>query len=181
MRAKVKIAAEIAFWNVDIIDAPAYVGPDKNVHINKMFKTAAEYVAKTYRVPWLWIEPDCAPLKPDWLEQISESHFKQAKRYSGSYLMAGGNLFLARIAVYPPDAINDLSGALAGNTAFNMGSGGSVIPKSTKTRLVQETSYTDETVKINENAVLLHHDKNAVLISKFRDEIEKAASSKGKK
>ncbi len=177
MREKVRLAAEVAFETVDVINAPAFVGPDKNVHVNRMVKTAAEHVAKTYRVPWLWIEPDCVPLAPDWLEQITAAHYAQPKRYSGSYLMSGGNLFLARVAVYPPDAINDLSGALAANAPFNMASGAVVIPKSTKTYLVQETAYLDEGVTLRENAVMLHHDKGGILMNKNREAFEELAAA----
>ena len=176
---KVRVAAEVAFQQVDLLTVPAVVGPDKNIHVNRMFQTAATYIAKTYRVPWLWLEPDCVPVKVDWLETIAEAHYDQPKRYSGSWLM-GKHLFLARVAVYPPDAITDF---VAGNAPFNMANGEAVIPKSTKTRLVQECAVMDADFVPKEGVVLLHHDKNGMMMETLREKFEQLAlkPSKGKK
>lgn len=179
MREKVKIAADVAFESVEIITAPAVPGPDKNIRINRIFAAAAEHVQKHYRAPWFWLEPDCAPLKAGWFDDIEDAYFNQPKRYFGPWLMSR-ELFLHRVSVYPPDAYNDLSGYLTQNSPFNWIAGAKVIPASTKTRLIIEVAFTDESVKYNESAVLLHHDKNGILINRLRPEFEAAANRKKK-
>lgn len=168
--ARVKIAAEVAFKYVDFVKAPAVAGYNPYQRINYQFRAAAAYVAKTYRLPWLWLEPDAVPLRTSWLEAIALAHYQQPKRYSGSWLKSR-DLFLARIAVYPPDAFSDLETFFTGPDPFNWSAGSTVIPKSTKTRLVQETVYT-EGMAIAETAVLLHHDKNAVKLTELRDQLD---------
>jgi hypothetical protein len=177
MEARVKLAAEVAFDHVEIIKAPPVADFSKNLRVNTQFKTAAEHVAKTYRVPWLWLEPDAVPLKPGWLETIASAHYDQPKRYSGSWLMSK-DLFLARIAVYPADAINDLAPFLNGHEQFNRAAGSVIIPKSTKTRLVQEVVYSGEDVKVAETAVMLHKDPNAILLTSLRERFEQVEKKK---
>ena len=176
---KVRAAAEVAFENVDFITVPATVDPNKNIHINRMFHTIATHISKTYRTPFLWLEPDCVPIDEDWFDKISAKHYEQTKRYSGSWLM-GRHLFQARVSVYPPDAINDF---VAGNAPFNMLNGESVVAKSTKTRLVQESHVTDPAFQANEGVVLIHHDKGGILIETLREKFERLATkpAKGKK
>ena len=177
MREKVRLAATVAFETVEIVSAPAVVSADKNTHINHLFRTAAAHIAKTYRVPWLWLEPDAVPLKAGWLKAIADAHYAQPKRYSGSWLKSA-DLFMARIAVYPPDAITDLAEYLKPGVIFNMSAGNAIVPRSTKTRLVQEVAFYDETAKINPEAVVLHSDKQAVLLTQLRNLAEQAATRK---
>ena len=179
MRTKVELAAKVAFETVEVVSAPAIISQNKHTHVNTLFRAAAETVSKRYRIPWLWLEPDAVPLKANWLKAITEAHYAQPRRYSGSWLKAT-DLFLARIAVYPPDAIGDLDEFLKPNMNFNMSAGTKIIPASTKTRMCQELAYYEESTTLNPEAVILHSDKRAVLLTKLRDEIEQAAKPKKK-
>jgi hypothetical protein len=177
MRAKVELAAQVAFETVDVVSAPAVVSQKKNVHVNLLFLTAAETVSKRFTIPWLWLEPDAVPLKVGWLKAITDAHYSQPKRYSGSW-MKGNGIFLARVAVYPPNAINDLIPFMNDNSMFNMNAGQVIIPASTKTRLVQEVSIWEESTTITPEAVVLHHDKSAVLMTSLREKMEQSETRK---
>lgn len=183
LRAKVKMAAQVAFTHVDQIDVPKTVDPNKNIHVNRAFQTACLHIAKTYRTPWLWLEPDCVPLKYGWLDEIAESHYSQAKRYSGPWkatMIEGriGQVFLNRVAVYPPDAISDLEAPLKSNGQFNLLAGPVVHPKSTKTAVIEDVAITDEGTKLKAATVLVHGDKQGILMSNLREKFEQAASKK---
>lgn len=183
MRTKVELAAKVAFAGVELIQAPKIVDPNKNVHINRMFKTAAEHVISTYRTPFLWLEPDCVPMKHGWLETIVDSHYEQAKRYSGPWQKvntADGVIFLSRVAVYPPDTMRELSAPLATQMAFNIAAGPVVVPKSTKTNVIQQVAIQDESAKVLPSTVLAHSDKQGILMAGMRDRFEQAASGKKK-
>lgn len=177
MEAKVRIAAEVTFETVDSVRGQRILGPDKNIHINALFKAAAEHVQKNFRLPWLWLEPDCAPVDEKWFDKITKTYYSHPKRYMGSW-MKGTDLFLARVGVYPSDAYGDLAGALTQTAPFNIAAGASIIPQSTKTYLVHEVNYNDDSVKVRDGSVLVHHDKNAILINKQREFFEQRASKK---
>ena len=177
MRAKVELAAQVAFETVDVVSAPAIVSKNKNTHVNALFRVAAETVSKRFTLPWLWLEPDAVPLKAGWLKAITDAYYSQPKRYSGSWMKAS-ELFLARVSVYPHDAINDLAPYLDDHGIFNMNAGMSIIPASTKTRLCQEVAIYEESTTINPEAVILHHDKSAVLLTSLREKMEQSETRK---
>ncbi len=180
MQAKVEVAAKVAFEGVDVILAPKKVDPNKNVHVNLLFKTAADHIAASYRTPFLWLEPDCVPLKYGWLDKLAEAHFDQPKRYSGPWkkVMTDGTLFLNRVAVYPPDCIKDLTAPLGTQGQFNLVAGPVVIPKATKSSLIQELAFADESTTVLPSAVLLHADKQGFVMNQLRDKFEQAAKKK---
>lgn len=180
MKHKVELAAQVAFEHVHTITAPKLVDPNKNVMVNALFKLAAEYVGATYRLPWLWLEPDCVPLKYGWLEKLAEAYDEQPKRYAGPWksVTTTGMIFLNRIAIYPPDAIADLASAFTGGGQFSITAGPVVHPKSTKLKLIQEVAITDESTPVEAGTVLVHSDKQGVLMNTLRDKFEQAAKKK---
>jgi hypothetical protein len=171
LEARVRIAAQVAFEQVDLHRVRLTAGNNKTAAVNAQFRAAAEYVSKTYRLPWVWLEPDAVPLKAGWLQAMASAYYGQAKRFCGSWLKSN-NLFLARIAIYPPDAFADLAGFCGDKTPFNMVGGDFIIPRSTKTSLVQECGGYHEGVAVREGAVLLHADKAGVKLSELRDKLE---------
>jgi len=181
MKAKVELAAKVAFEGVELITVPKMTDPNKNLHINNMFKTAAGHVIGTYRTPFLWLEPDCVPVKHGWLEAVAESHFNQAKRYSGPWqklMTAEPVIFLNRIAVYPPDCLRELTAPLGTQMAFNINAGPIVAPKSTKTAVIQQVAITDESAKVLPTTYIAHSDKQGILMAALRERFESAASKK---
>jgi hypothetical protein len=159
-QVKVKCAAEVAFEHVELSVAPEISSSSKVDRIKHLFRFAADYIIKNYRLSWLWLEPDCVPLKKDWLEQLASAYESQPKRYLGAYMkMADDKFFLARISVYPTDTIKDLAASTP------------LVSLATKTRLTQEIKYNHGTDldKIREDAILLHSDKSGQLIKHLRE------------
>jgi len=177
MREKVKIAAEVAFESVELIQAPVVVSPDKNLRINRTFMAAAEHIAKAYRMPWFWMEPDCVPLAKNWFDKITDKYFDQPKRYAGSFFLtkdaAGKDAFMmARVSCYPTNAIDDLKSFLSIQSPFHVTSGLAITPRATKTRLVQEAPVKDEYFNPMEGVVMVHGDKHSILLAKLREQLE---------
>jgi hypothetical protein len=177
---KTKIAAEVAFETVDITYVPNIATGNKNQHINKMFTVAAELVSSNYRCPWVWLEPDATPVQSDWIEKFESAYEGQVKRYLGPWLknQENGEVYLGRIAVYPPDAIEDIKGFLNSPKVHNIAAGDTIKQRSTKSYLVQEVAIVDENTKVSENAVVVHPDKNSILKAKMRDELDAAPKKK---
>lgn len=144
LKTKVKLAAEVAFAETYM----AQLAQSVDVLI-----ASSRIIAKSFKQEWLWLEPDCVPLVKGWREKLREAYDIQARKYLGPHLKnATGDMFLSRIAVYPVDAVNELS------------SRESLFPMSNKTRLIQELQFDGDESKIRKDAVLLHGDKTGKLI-----------------
>lgn len=86
---------------------------------NSLFHAAAKYIHNSgsgFRASWLWLEPDAIPLKPSWLEAISEEDRIiedgiKGHAYIGHIYSNSDPRFPKRImsgvAVYPSDAYED--------------------------------------------------------------------------
>jgi len=145
MKLKVKLAAEVAFENVNL--AVTRANP---------FSETVKLVSQNYKSPWLWLEPDCVPLKKDWLDQLEAAYDVQAKKYMGAYYKNdSGQVFLARQSVYPANAGSD------------RGDDSDVATYSTKCRLIQIGKYEGVT-KLRPDAVLFCSDKTGALINDLR-------------
>jgi hypothetical protein len=173
---KAKIAAEVAFSTVDMVMVPNISASNKNQRINRMMSSASEHVKRHFRLPWLWLEPDATPVKRDWLEKMADAYYAQPKKYAGSWFknQENGEILLARIAIYPPDAHDDLNKLFLGNKAFNVEGGKSISQRSTKLSLVQEVAINSESDKVSENVVLVHPDKHSIMKARMRDRFETA-------
>jgi hypothetical protein len=51
---------------------------------NHMFHLAADYAANHARVPFFWIEPDCAPMREGWLDAIEAEYQAMRKAFMGT-------------------------------------------------------------------------------------------------
>ena len=51
---------------------------------NAMWRLAAGYVKDHARCPWLWLEPDCVPIRPGWLDQINAQYLSAKKAFMGT-------------------------------------------------------------------------------------------------
>ena len=175
MQTKIRIAAEVAFGSVELFVAPPTERVGKIENTNHLFKSAVEYIASHYKTAWLWVEPDCVPIKPDWITELSLAYNSQPKRFMGSYLKFNvrdeEKRCLARTSIYPPDAIRDLIHFCNGTVSFSAMAGETIVARSTKSLLIQQIQYDHEKDynKIRENAVLLHSDKSGKLIKHYMD------------
>ena len=78
---------------------------------NLMFREACRLVRTRYPLPFLWLEPDCVPLKPGWLDRISDEYRACKKPFLGHLQHQTANPalpadYMPGCSVYPPNAEN---------------------------------------------------------------------------
>ena len=75
---------------------------------NQMFYNASRQVQECYRLPFLWLEPDCVPLKRMWLEELTKEYNASPKRFLGQFTRQGPELtaryYLPACSVLPNNA-----------------------------------------------------------------------------
>ncbi len=174
MRAKLRICAELAFEGVSEFQAkPCGKGlkATKVENCNDMLQQTAQYVAHGFRWPWFCLEPDAVPLVPDWIEQLSKAYSDQPKKFMGPHMRRkvqnGEELFLGRTSVYPTSAFSEFKDYKS-PMPIEWEAGRNIIPRSTKTRLIQQGVF-DESTVIRPDAVVFHSDKTGALISQLRE------------
>lgn len=170
-RDKVRISAEVTFKSVTLLyQTPTLEKePDKNTVVGRLMIQAATHINRSYKSPWLWLEPDALPLKSGWQEKIEETYNSQPMRYINSHMKQvdkdGNDIFsISRMGVYPNDAIKDFEAA----AKEKMGLEYYCVSMSAKCRLFHhlEIKSVDDEAKLRPDAVLAHHDKLAVLVDK---------------
>lgn len=81
---------------------------------NSLFLAAATYISQAWPQPWLLLEPDCVPLKPDWLDQIETAYKVSNSVFMGCVYSGIGSengtpmRAMSGVAVYPADALDRL-------------------------------------------------------------------------
>ena len=160
-RDKLRITAEVTFKHVVTASPRIEPNDDKRQIVASMLRSAALNVSSSFRVPWLWLEPDCTPLKSSWLKDISTAYESQPMKYMGGHLKYGEAIALNRIAVYPNDATNDFKESQAADIPFEF----FVVNKSSKSRLFQEAKIveTSDIGVVRPDALIVHKDKTGVL------------------
>ncbi len=183
---KLRIAAEVAFESVELLAVPwpAVAHTSKTEAVNYLWWSAATHAARCYQWPFLWMEPDCVPLLAEsWLTALERAYYQQPKRYLGSILASqdGKTRSLSRVAIYPRGAGGEFKEFCAGKVPFEMAAASMIVPRAEKTKLLQQLAFTAETDRklIRDNAVLLHSDKQAVLLSALIDEASKPKPDDG--
>lgn len=85
--------------------------PDEHWPIgpNLMFRHASERVYTHYKSPFLWMEPDCVPMKQGWLEAIQNEYATCQGQFMGNVRRQTSNpslpeVYLPGCSVYPVDA-----------------------------------------------------------------------------
>jgi hypothetical protein len=178
LQVKVKLAAEVAFVHVEGFKAAGEIG-DKITGSNRLFKAAAQIVANGYSAPWVMLEPDCVPLKRGWLNELQSAYLAQPKRFFGPHakFMVGDQekTCLVRTAVYPNNAVVDVSPYCDSLAPFNQLAAEVIVARSTKGRIIQqlEVRGKEDLDKIRPDAVLLHSDKTGQTIEAIRQIIAK--------
>lgn len=184
---KVQLAAEVAFESVTMCPnsnpAPA---PTKFEGTNRAFLSAATFINANFKWPFLFLEPDCVPLQSHWLESLAESYRAQPKRYMGPIMKyvtpdKTEKLFLARVAVYPTDAVNDLKQYCGTPQEFSLMAGDNLVKMASKSQLFQQMQYKDaaDKTKLRPDTVLLHGDKKGQLMTMLRGELKPAPVANG--
>jgi hypothetical protein len=174
MKTKIQISAEVTFETSSMIEIGAWSKPSviKPQKTNEIFEFAAKYIHEHSDWPFLWLEPDCAPLKAGWLDTLTAAYFNQPKKFFGSFMqfkLKRGDeeikkICMARVGIYPNDAADIMKLDFNSITPFEFPTCDRVIPKATKTWLIQQSNYRLATDKIKGESVLLHSDKNGLLL-----------------
>jgi hypothetical protein len=165
---------------------------------NMMFLQVAHQIQDQYRWPFFWMEPDCVPIVPDWLEQLENNYHECPKRFMGPLITQDKDPALPKIhltgcSIYPPDCYDIFEGIetiKSGQQAWDIGGAELVVPKSAHTKLIQHywglpelppafvKSRTPDAPKnfltldfLKPEAVIFHRDKTHSLMPLLRSRI----------
>lgn len=112
---------------------------------NFMFHNASQVVQDRYRLPWLWLEPDCVPMRPEWLSELSAEYAVCPKQFMGTMATVAlspdlPEQHMSGVAVYPPNAHSIMKEACASDIAFDYASSAAVLGRhrAWETKLIHE-------------------------------------------
>jgi hypothetical protein len=167
MRERLKVSAELAFSEVDVLELRQLADPKspKTAHTNSALRQVAQYVSESYRWPYLWLEPDCTPIKADWYLLLEKAVRENPRHYLGNRMKAqfktGDIQFMARVGVYAPKAISEPSSA----RPIELEMGPRLAPALTRTSLIQHlpVATPQDLEKIKPGVALVHGDKLGLL------------------
>ena len=153
-----------------ILIDPCPMGHKWPLGANWAFMQAAKKVHTAYKVPFLWLEPDCAPTKKGWLEALDKEYAEAGKTYMGSMMTNKPPLPVRGmwgIAVYHHDVYGVFMAKSARkiNIAFDVTMADTLVPQAHDTKLIQcinGPGRVPQRVKpehIQPETVLLHQDK----------------------
>lgn len=99
---------------------------------NQMFVFASKHVEEAYRLPFLWLEPDCVPLSGDWLDRIADAYERCPQRFMGPLVFNTDQpglppVHLSGCSVYPNDAYSIMEAQCRGEQAFDIASADTVV------------------------------------------------------
>ncbi len=199
-REWIRLSAENCFSTVESIEFQEGT-PPKGLRwpiwrywANQMFLLAANHIGENCRLPFLWLEADATPTKAGWLDEIANAYYSQPKRFMGPIILNQSadrpaywpERHMAGVAVYPMTAVNVLRKWCGPETTWDLGGGPDVVPKASKTRLIQHFygvseaeawSFKCDDGRIvgqggfspREDAVLFHRCKDGSLIKCLRE------------
>lgn len=128
--------AEKAFQRVDICSLPAHV-EGWIAGSNALFRLAAEKACER-KTPFLFVEADAVPLKPDWLDQLADAYQRSGKPFMGVLIShQRPNLpspYLEGVAIYPPDAL-EIMRVWPDDLSWTLGTAGTVVSRATSSPL----------------------------------------------
>lgn len=109
---------------------------------NFMFAAASRQIAESYRMPWLWFEPDAVPLCRQWLDAIAVAYQNSPRRFLGSLVPSNGQadmppIYLAGCAVYDTQAYHGMHTFTEGKKAFDIAAAPYTEPRAINTVLMQ--------------------------------------------
>lgn len=170
---------------------PAPVNGNYHAPAAVMFERTMAHIDTCHRWNFLWMEPDCVPLKSGWLDTLAEAYDNQPKRFMGStFKTAGGDLpatmFFAT-AIYPNCSHPELKQFCDGRKAFDVAFSDYVVPRGVNSKLFfhcfgavndpptfkevklpADGPNVGELGSIPKEAVLMHRNKDGSLIDLLR-------------
>lgn len=174
-----KPAGQQGAWGTGTTDATA---------ANEMFLAGATYVYHKSKVPFLWMEPDAAPTRATWLDEIEAEYRAAKKPFMGMRVdMPPHELHMSGIGCYPFDVANhSLAMMVPGKTAWDYAGRKDTVGKGKAhfTDLIQHvyringnvpewpTFPTMESLaQINPRAAVFHRCKDSTLIDRLREKL----------
>lgn len=155
---------------------------------NVMFRNAAKHIEFNNQSPFLWIEPDAIPLKPEWLDQIQSAYYSAGKPFMGDRVEVNDvPLHMSGIGVYP-GVMSAHAGLayLAQDIAWDCAAAAQIVPHAHFTNLIEHSWKRDAVTKeylnvtfesweqvereISKEAVIYHASKDGSLITVLRQQ-----------
>jgi hypothetical protein len=131
-----KAVRELAKPSFSYTGSIPIVVPEKGFAPNHMFMMAAQQIMFSYKLPFLWLEPDCVPLKSGWLSRLSEEYAGSPKKLLGNLIEATQPglpaVHLAGVAIYPPDIFplyDSFASIKSANVAWDMEAASAAVPR----------------------------------------------------
>ena len=193
LKTELHAKAKDLFGHVEtmMVDVPAnQQGWPKGA--NRMFHQASRQVQECFRQPFLWLEPDCVPLKSSWLIELDAEYGRSPKRFMGCFVrskQAGmPQVYLPGCSIYPNDAHELLAKSCEKINGWDIESAALTIPRAANTPLIQDffgqiglpptfvAAKTETSPKnamplsfLRPEAVLFHRVKNSSLVDLLRE------------
>lgn len=106
---------------------------------NALFRLACSVFAG--KKPFLWLEPDAVPLKPNWLDAIADEYAKCGQPFLGHVYQTNNPKFpaqcLSGVAVYPLTAASFVAQPFDDSKAFDVACSPYYVPETHNSRLIQ--------------------------------------------
>jgi hypothetical protein len=172
-----------------LVDVPA----DKQewgIATKIMFTKVANQIEQVCKLPWLWMEPDCVPLKENWANQLADAYAECPRLFMGTRCVPdiSGPPHMAGPGIYPNNAYSLLKESLDLAPHFDIAIAPYVIPRMVETPLIQhfwgkpglaptfkigertesESENVVNAANISPKAVLWHRNKDGSLIECLR-------------
>lgn len=177
---RVKISAELAFESFDLIIVASkdtkQAMASAIVRRNNLYLSAFEYCQRTFRVPFLVLEPECCPTNQQWMEKIQKAYEAQARRYLLCHLRDSETSprFPLSVGVMHMGLWADIAKACAEapETPWERVAGENIIGRSSKTRAFQPLRVVEEAdfQKVWPEAQVVVGDISGALIENYRSQ-----------
>lgn len=151
---------------------------------NHGWMQALQHVREKLQKPWLWMEPDCVPLKSTWLDEIEAEYVKGNKPFMGAEITTPAHR-MSGVGAYPPMVVSflrhkRLADMAVRNEAFDSYFATEIVPKAHFTKLIQNVHWMAPEVAptfpsmeplslIDPQAVLFHRCKDGTLLDRLTD------------
>jgi len=120
---------------------PAAVNGNYHPAAAQMFSKTMGHINKCHKWPFLWMEPDCVPLKSGWLDTLATAYEYNPHRFLGTIMEPKqDNLpkkMMFATAIYPPNCYEELKGFCDGKKAFDVAFSDYLVPMSDSSPLFQ--------------------------------------------
>jgi hypothetical protein len=154
---------------------------------NEMWMTGANYVYHKLKVPFFWLEPDAAPTRSTWLDEIEAEYIAAGKPFMGMLVnMPPHEKHMSGVGCYPKDVANHSTiMMMPGPVAWDYAGRRDTVEKGKAhfTDLIQHvyringnkpewpTFPTLESLfQINQRAAVFHRCKDETLIERLREQ-----------